>query len=139
FLEAAHVKDALAVLRLAENPRDEVAAFRVLQLLPGIGPAAAQKGVRHLAASMWSFSSLASFSPPAAAAHDWPALANLVTTLAGAPWDGQLGQVRRWYEPHLARLYEHASLRAQDLDQLEMLAAQSPSRERFLSELTLDP
>jgi ATP-dependent DNA helicase UvrD/PcrA len=139
FLEAAHVKDALALLRLVENPRDEVAAFRVLQLLPGIGPAAAQKGVRHLAASMWSLPSLASFSPPAAAAHDWPALTNLLTTLAGAPWDGQLGQVRRWYEPHLARLYDHASLRAQDLDQLEMLAAQSPSRERFLSELTLDP
>ena len=39
FLDAAHVKDVLAVLRLAENPRDRVAGFRVLQLLPGIGPA----------------------------------------------------------------------------------------------------
>ena len=35
FLEAAHVKDVLSVLRCAENPRDRVAAFRVLQLLPG--------------------------------------------------------------------------------------------------------
>ena len=35
FLEAAHVKDVLAVLRFAENPRDRVAGFRVLQLLPG--------------------------------------------------------------------------------------------------------
>ena len=41
FLEAAHVKDVLALLRLAENPRDRVAGFRVLQLLPGIGPATA--------------------------------------------------------------------------------------------------
>jgi DNA helicase-2/ATP-dependent DNA helicase PcrA len=111
----------------------------VLQLLPGIGPAAAQKAVRHLAASLWSLSSLASYSPPAAAAHDWPLLTNLLATLAGAPWDGQLGQVRRWYEPHLQRLYDHAALRAQDLDQLERLAAESPGRERFLSELTLDP
>ena len=43
FLEATHVKDVLCVLRWAENPRDEVAAFRVLQLLPGIGPVAAQR------------------------------------------------------------------------------------------------
>jgi DNA helicase-2/ATP-dependent DNA helicase PcrA len=139
FLEAAHVKDALSLLRLAENPRDEVAAFRVLQLLPGIGPAVAQKGVRHLAAALWSLSSLASFVPPAAAAGDWPKLSQLMTSLANAQWDGQLGQVRRWYQPHLERLYDHASLRAQDLDQLEMLATQSPSRERFLSDLALDP
>src|SRR5207253_10153328 len=38
FLEAAHVKDVLCVLRWAENPRDDVAGFRVLQLLPGVGP-----------------------------------------------------------------------------------------------------
>jgi DNA helicase-2/ATP-dependent DNA helicase PcrA len=42
FLEAAHVKDVLAILRWAENPRDGVAAFRALQLLPGIGPATAR-------------------------------------------------------------------------------------------------
>ena len=38
FLDAAHVKDLLALLRFVENPRDRVAGFRVLQLLPGIGP-----------------------------------------------------------------------------------------------------
>ena len=37
FLEAAHVKDLLAILRFAENPRDRVSGFRVLQLMPGIG------------------------------------------------------------------------------------------------------
>src|SRR5690606_12152867 len=35
FLEAAHVKDVLALLRWADNPRNRVAAFRTLQLLPG--------------------------------------------------------------------------------------------------------
>jgi DNA helicase-2/ATP-dependent DNA helicase PcrA len=126
-------------LRLVENPRDEVAAYRVAQLLPGIGPAAAQKVVRHLARGQWALSSLASFTPPAAAAHDWPGLAALLVELAGAPWEAQLGRTRRWYQPHLERLYDHAMLRAQDLDQLEMLAAQAPSRERFLSDLALDP
>jgi DNA helicase II / ATP-dependent DNA helicase PcrA len=142
FLEAAHVKDALALLRLAENPRDEVAAFRVLQLLPGIGPATAGRAVRHLsseAAAPWSLEALASFTPPPAAAEDWPKLSSLLGALHKAPWDGQLGQVRRWYQPHLERLHDHPSLRAQDLDQLEMLAMEAPSRERFLSDLALDP
>src|SRR5437899_2182828 len=43
FLEAAHVKDLLCILRWAENARDDVAGFRVLQLLPGIGPAQARR------------------------------------------------------------------------------------------------
>lgn len=38
FMETAHVKDLVAFLRLAENPRDETAGMRVLQLLPGVGP-----------------------------------------------------------------------------------------------------
>src|SRR5262249_56185720 len=41
FLEAAHVKDVLSVLRWCENPRDRVAGFRVFQLMPGIGPSPA--------------------------------------------------------------------------------------------------
>ena len=44
FLDAAHIKDVLAVLRFAENPRDRVAGFRLLQLIPGIGPSTAQAG-----------------------------------------------------------------------------------------------
>jgi DNA helicase-2/ATP-dependent DNA helicase PcrA len=38
FVETAHVKDLLAFLRLAENPRDLMAGTRVLMLLPGVGP-----------------------------------------------------------------------------------------------------
>jgi DNA helicase-2/ATP-dependent DNA helicase PcrA len=43
YLEAAHVKDLLAAFRLADNPRDEVAWFRLLQLVPGVGPAKARR------------------------------------------------------------------------------------------------
>src|SRR5262245_53695309 len=43
FLEAAHIKDVLSVLRWCENPRDRVAGFRAVQLLPGIGPSTAAK------------------------------------------------------------------------------------------------
>jgi DNA helicase-2/ATP-dependent DNA helicase PcrA len=41
FLDTAHVKDLLALLRFIESPRDRIAGFRVMQLLPGVGPAAA--------------------------------------------------------------------------------------------------
>ena len=48
FLESAHIKDVLAILRLLENPRDEVSWFRVLQLLDGIGPASARAIIHSL-------------------------------------------------------------------------------------------
>jgi DNA helicase-2/ATP-dependent DNA helicase PcrA len=141
FLEAAHVKDLLGILRWAENPRDAVAAFRVLQLLPAVGPAHAQRAIDHLAARCFELASLARFRPPNAAAEDWPGLCRLLAELHAAPHDlqGQLGLARRWYEPHLERIYDSASVRTGDLAQLEQIAAAYPSRERFLTELTLDP
>ena len=74
FLEAAHVKDLLAILRWAENPRDRMAAFRVLQLLPGIGPGTARKALALLERARPTSRRSASFAPPAAAAELWPAL-----------------------------------------------------------------
>ena len=43
FLDSAHVKDMLAVLRFVQNPRDRVAGFRLMQLIPGVGPSSAQR------------------------------------------------------------------------------------------------
>jgi DNA helicase-2/ATP-dependent DNA helicase PcrA len=140
FLEAAHVKDTVCVLRWGENLRDAVAAFRVVQLLPGIGPAVAEKLARHLEENQFRCAAVEKFDPPAAARDDWPALAELLGRLqTTSEWQGQLGMVRKWYQPHLERIYDHPELRAQDLDQLEQIGAGFPSRERFLSELTLDP
>ena len=68
FLEAAHVKDVLAILKWAENPKNEVAAFRVLRLLPGMGPANAARCFELLAVNDHAFSALANFRPPAGAA-----------------------------------------------------------------------
>ncbi len=139
FLEAAHVKDVVCVLRLGENLRDEIAAFRVLKLLPGVGPAAAQRILRAVADGGASPAALAAVEPPPAAREAWPPLCALLAALATAPWEAQLGLVRRWYQPHLDRLYDGAPLRARDLEQLEQIGAGFDSRERFLSELTLDP
>jgi DNA helicase-2/ATP-dependent DNA helicase PcrA len=141
FLEAAHVKDLLSVLRWADNPRNGIAAFRVLQLLPGMGPANAERCVAGLAAAGHAMAALASFQPPAAVRNDWPAFAAMMAGLAApdAAWPGQVEQARRWYQPLLERLYDAAGVRAADLDMLEQVSGQFGSRERFLTELTLDP
>jgi DNA helicase-2/ATP-dependent DNA helicase PcrA len=57
----------------------------------------------------------------------------------GTPWTGQVVLVREWYQPQLERLYDYAAARAGDLDQLEQIAAGYLTRERFLTDPTLDP
>lgn len=140
FLEAAHVKDVLAVLRWIDNPRNRLAGFRVLQLLPGFGPANADRCLKVFEASGYAPQTLAAYRVPSATADDWMPLVELLLALGQAQeWAGQLERVRRWYEPHLHRIYDAAPVRAADIDQLERIATQYPTRERFITELTLDP
>lgn len=141
FLDAAHVKDMLSVMRFAQNPRDRVSGFRVLKLLPGIGPQTAGKILDTIAADPEPLQSLAEIPPPAKTGDDWGAFVTLVSALrkAEAGWPAEIGTVRMWYEPHLDRLHEDADTRKDDLLQLEQIAGGYASRERFLTELTLDP
>jgi DNA helicase-2/ATP-dependent DNA helicase PcrA len=140
FLEAAHVKDVLACLRFIENPRDRIAGFRVLLLLSGFGPATAARLLDQAGAAD-AAAAIAAFAPPARAEEAWRPFADLVRSLnrREAGWPAELAQVRQWYEPHLERIHDDAHLRAADLMQLEQIAASYPSRERFLTELTLNP
>jgi DNA helicase-2/ATP-dependent DNA helicase PcrA len=140
FLEASHVKDVLAVLRWADNPRNRIAAFRVLQLLPGIGPANADRCLKVFEAGGYDWSLLMQYQMPAAALEDWQSLVGLLHALSNTQeWTGQLTRVRQWYEPHLERLYDAARVRLGDIEQLEQLAGQFANREQFVTELTLDP
>jgi DNA helicase-2/ATP-dependent DNA helicase PcrA len=140
FLDAAHVKDVLALLRWADNVRDRVSGFRVLQLLPGIGPTIAGHLLDRLTRAPDAGAALAAVEAPPRASADWGNFVALVTALrAEAGWPAAFDAARRWYEPHLERLHEDAAVRALDLHQLEQIAAGFPSRERFLTELTLDP
>ena len=144
FLEAAHVKDLLSVLKWAENPKNEVAAIRVLKLMPGMGPSNAARCFEQLAVNDFRFAALADFRPPAGSAAEWPAFCELLGSLSGVEteergWQAQLAQVRRWYQPHLERLYDGIDTREADLEQLEQISGRYPTRERFLTELTLDP
>ena len=141
FLDAAHIKDILAILRWIENPRDRVAGFRVLQLMPGVGPSTAGRVLDVLASAsdpVWAFSQV---PPPAKAGHHWHDVVALFGRLAGkeVSWPLELAHVRQWYEPLLEQNHDDANLRISDLVQLEQIAAGYPSRDRFLLELTLDP
>jgi DNA helicase-2/ATP-dependent DNA helicase PcrA len=141
FLEAAHIKDVLAILRWAENPHDSIAAFRCLQLLCGVGPTGAGQAWTWVEERGFDLQTLADFSPASAAKGEWPSFCTLMLALHAkqAGWPAQIGALRRWYEPRLEALHGDAHARAGDLEQLEQIAGGFESRERFLSEVTLDP
>jgi len=140
FLDAAHVKDAVALLRFAENPRDRVAGFRVVRLLPGVGPKIAETIVVAAAADD-GFLALAGLAPPSRARAGFPAFAALMQRLAAhaAPWPAEIADAVAWLSPFIEARYDDARVRMGDLEALERIAASFPSRERFLSELALDP
>jgi DNA helicase-2/ATP-dependent DNA helicase PcrA len=106
-----------------------------------MGPVNARKAVEHLEAHGNSFAALKTFTPPPPSLNSFEKLTALMLTLGEPqrPWPGQLHMARDWYRPHFERIYEHFHTRLGDLDQLELLSGQYPSRERFLTELTLDP
>jgi DNA helicase II / ATP-dependent DNA helicase PcrA len=147
FLESAHVKDALAVLRIADNPRDEVSWFRVLQLLDRVGPAGARRvmaaiGLAAPGDPMTRFLEH-SIAVPAPARTELDTMRETFRDLAtfgeaGAPAP-QVERVRRFLEPLLRRRYDQPEPRLRDLEQLEQLATGHASRERFVTDLTLDP
>src|SRR6185295_1954654 len=89
FLEAAHVKDVLAFLRVIENPRDEVSWYRILMLLPGIGDITARAMMASMAESGWDPDAFAQFEPPPRAADAHRDLSKLLRRLrAGRRGDG---------------------------------------------------
>ncbi|PWN55241.1 ATP-dependent helicase [Abyssibacter profundi] len=143
FLEAAHVKDLLSILRWADNPKNQIAAFRCCQLVPGLGPKAAEAAMQWLTAHNHDLTQLARFKPRARAADldCWRALGELLGRLSdpSCDWNGQIQVARQWYEPLLPLRYEAADVRAADLAQLEQISLRFSDRGSFLTELALDP
>ena len=141
FLEAAHIKDMLAILRFAQNPRGRLAGFRALQLVHGVGPASATRLLEAMAESSAPGLCLQDCAMPAPAAAQWAAFTALYAALRAPqlPWPADLELACAWYLPQLDRLYDDAAVRRLDLAALLQLAAGYGSRERFVTELTLDP
>jgi len=141
FLEASHVKDLIAFLRILENPRDEMAWFRVLQLIDGVGPATARRIMKHVAEHGYNLRSLRQYRPPAAAEVKLREFGELMAELADTPRLPALEveRIRTFYDPILKQKYENPTARAHDLESLEQIATGYRSRRRFLTDLTLDP
>jgi DNA helicase-2/ATP-dependent DNA helicase PcrA len=140
FLEASHVKDVLAILRWAQNPRDRVSGFRAIQLLPGIGPKTASRILENLQAAPPGCALLAEQPVPDSARPDWLTFATLIEgVVSKTNWPAPFEQVAQWYEGQMDRLFEDAMVRVADIQQLARIAATYPNQERFLTELTLDP
>jgi DNA helicase-2/ATP-dependent DNA helicase PcrA len=151
FLEAAHVKDLLALLRILDNPKDELAWNRVLQMIPGIGPATSLKIANYLDAEAAEDESdrlvaltVAKFPVVAEARKPMEELQNALRDCRGEDGigPGPSQQVERLI-PFCAlvfeRSYDDSGARLADLGQLAALASEYATRSRFLTEITLDP
>ncbi|HVX41100.1 MAG TPA: ATP-dependent helicase [Gemmatimonadaceae bacterium] len=147
FLEAAHVKDVLAFLRVLENPRDEVSWYRILMLMPGIGDVTARAIMESMADRSWDPDAFSHFVPPPRARDAHKELAALLRRLRGVrrtdDAEGSVGEdideIRALYDAVLAERYDRAEPRLADLDQLRVIAAGYPNRSAFLAALALEP
>jgi len=141
FLEASHIKDMLAILRLAQNHRGRIAGFRVTQLIAGIGPATAAKIFDMMDQADDPVASLKAFLPPSSAAGEWQSFVQLYVALRNPKlaWPADIDLAKSWYLTQLDRIHDDAQVHAADVEQLAQLAAGYASRERFLTEITLDP
>jgi len=136
YLEAAHVKDLLALYRLADNPRDETAWFRLLQLLDGVGPATARRVVDSLdldrdgVLDRWDGAAL-----PECARTD----ADRLVTALGESGPDRADTLRRALVPVVQGAYPDAAARLADLERLSAAAAEHGDLRTFVVELALDP
>jgi DNA helicase-2/ATP-dependent DNA helicase PcrA len=112
-----------------------------MQLIPGVGPSSAQRALDFMAEAADPIHALVLAPPPLRAGNDWRSFVDTVGVLRSGRvgWPSELERVRLWYQPHLERVHEDALIRRVDLIQLEQITSGCPSRERFLTELTLDP
>jgi DNA helicase-2/ATP-dependent DNA helicase PcrA len=139
FLEARHVKDVLAILRWAQNPRDRVSGFRALLLMPGIGPKTASRILENIQVAVPGCALLPDQPVPERMQPAWLEFATLLEDLPKRAWPASLEQVAQWFEAQMDRIFDDAAMRVADIQQLARIAATYPSQERFLTELTLDP
>ncbi len=144
FLEAAHVKDLMAMLRILDNPRDELAWHRVLQLIPGVGPATARRIMDDLTSSNddpvkqfceTSFPVVAEARPFLVELQD--ALGDCRSSVIDP--GTQIERLTAFAQGVIERSYDDAAVRVADIAQLRDIAASYSDRTRFLAEVTLDP
>ena len=145
YLEAAHVKDLVALMRLADNPADEISWFRVLQLLEGVGPATARRVLDQLVAAPrtdWidSWTTARERLPTDARARADTVVAALHETCDERRAGVRAERLRDALAPLIETRYPDGALRLADLEQLVAAAREHRGELRhFVGELVLDP
>jgi DNA helicase-2/ATP-dependent DNA helicase PcrA len=144
FVEAAHVKDFVAALRVLENPADDLAWFRLLRLHDDIGPARARQLLGILGPRAGGGTGDAWVEVVAAApARTRVALGQTFEGLAAARRMGgtpaRVEAVRAVVQPLVLRSYADAAARSEDLERLAAAASAVGDLGAFLAEITLDP
>jgi DNA helicase II / ATP-dependent DNA helicase PcrA len=140
FMEASHVKDLLALLRIVANPCDALSWFRVLQWFDGVGRMTAQR----------IMTGVLEHSPPTLDPQPWTKkrygrdladLAELVAELSALKHDvsALVSHALDWFMPRLPSLYDDAGRRVRDLDAVPLLAEGQRDLDRFLADVSLDP
>jgi DNA helicase-2/ATP-dependent DNA helicase PcrA len=144
FMESAHIKDLLAHVRVAANPRDSLSWNRLLQLVPGIGKKSAQSFLAQLTRSEFSLDAalqwLASQKSAKIKAGAAP-LADLLQELQNpdlAP-STRLNLALAYYEPILKAHFDDYPKRLRDLEHLLTITARYRALGDFLNDLTLEP
>jgi DNA helicase-2/ATP-dependent DNA helicase PcrA len=144
YLEAAHVKDLVALMRLVENPSNELSWFRVLQLIEGVGPVSARRALDVLVSggpvdptAVWP---QALDRLPTSARHWAGALFAALREARAQPKAGvQAELLRDAIRPLIEARYPDGMVRMTDLEQLVSAARESRGLGHFTSELALDP
>jgi DNA helicase-2/ATP-dependent DNA helicase PcrA len=140
YLEAAHVKDFIALLRLADNPADEISWFRVFQLLEGVGPATARRTLDLLVAGEAGWPSAREQLPAQARSRADVLVAALDEKQKDATAGARAERLRDALAPLIEDRYPDGALRLHDLEQLVAAARESSADLRhFVGELVLDP
>ncbi len=146
YLEAAHVKDLLAMLRVVENPDDQMAWQRVLRSIDGVGPATMRRLLDELRVQKQGSDALARFLDgigtfPVASGHQVDVLRSAMAdcVVGDRTTAEQIDRLRGFCQLVFPNRYDNSAARLDDLGQLAVTARSYPSRSRFLTELTLDP
>ncbi len=146
FVEAAHVKDLICLFRLADNPRDELAWFRLLQLLEGVGPVRARRAIAALGVDRPGTAAEVLMRWPLALeelpAPSRPAAGAFVEALRHAPGESVAAHGERLRDalaPLVAGAYDNADARLADLDALTAAAHDAARLSDVAADLTLEP
>ncbi len=151
YLEAAHVKDLLAAFRIVDNPSDELSWFRLLQLLPRVGPAKARRATSLLGltdahgASNTTLTHVRDLLPELTRVLGNPAreaLSILISALVpnlDEPVIAHAQRISRAVAPLIAGKYDNSDARIADFDALVEACATTSNLSEIAAEHALDP